>query len=389
MTLPYTLYSLSTFLTYLVVHSGATTQYNGTLELVHLMYRHGDRAPINLYANDPHKDPSLWPNGLSQLTERGKARHYALGKWLRNRYRGFVNEKWIAQEVYVRSTDVDRTLMSAAVNLAAFYKLNDPKDFFEKDLPWSPAPIHTAPLSTDHLLDVDESCPRITEELDKQNDLPAVKKVIDANKDLFHYVSQMSGDNISTIVSADYLYDTLYIESLYNLTLPNWTHGVLHHLKLVSDFSFQIVAMSKELKRLRASPIIKEIGEHMQQKVQGKLSQQKMYVYSAHDTTIAILLVGLGVFNNVAPPYATTVIIELHKIGKERFVKMLLRNDTNIIEPPHELVLPGCTALCPLDDWLVITGTIIPKDWESECKSLKHGASFTMSQAMLTGSGIG
>ncbi|KAK8754656.1 hypothetical protein OTU49_017102 [Cherax quadricarinatus] len=308
MTLPYTLYSLSTFLTYLVVHSGATTQYNGTLELVHLMYRHGDRAPINLYANDPHKDPSLWPNGLSQLTE---------------------------------------------------------------------------------LLDVDESCPRITEELDKQNDLPAVKKVIDANKDLFHYVSQMSGDNISTIVSADYLYDTLYIESLYNLTLPNWTHGVLHHLKLVSDFSFQIVAMSKELKRLRASPIIKEIGEHMQQKVQGKLSQQKMYVYSAHDTTIAILLVGLGVFNNVAPPYATTVIIELHKIGKERFVKMLLRNDTNIIEPPHELVLPGCTALCPLDDWLVITGTIIPKDWESECKSLKHGASFTMSQAMLTGSGIG
>lgn len=60
----------------------------------------------------------------------------------------------------------------------------------------------------------------------------------------------------------------------------------------------------------------------MRQKVAGEIPKQKMYMYSAHDITLSILLLGLGVFNNVAPPYATTVLIELHKIGEEHFVQV-------------------------------------------------------------------
>ncbi|XP_042217920.1 prostatic acid phosphatase-like isoform X2 [Homarus americanus] len=92
-----------------------------------------------------------------------------------------------------------------------------------------------------------------------------------------------------------------------------------------------------------------------------------MYMYSAHDTTLSILLLGLGVFNNLAPPYATTVLVELHKMDEQYYVKMFLRNDTNMIEPPHELILPGCSTVCPLDRWNTLVNAIIPHDWKREC----------------------
>ncbi|KAK7084499.1 hypothetical protein SK128_021475, partial [Halocaridina rubra] len=331
------------------------------------MYRHGDRAPITLYPNDPYQDPSTWPNGLGQLTKRGKEMHYALGKWLRNRYDGFINKRWIPEEVYIRSTDVDRTLMSAACNLAAFY-YPDKVDRFDDGLAWMPTPIHTAPLTQDDLLAVDDSCPRIKKELELQENLPIVKNVTDESQKLFKFLSEMSGENITSIIDVDYLYDTLRIEALYNHTLPAWTESVLPQMKALSDFSFEIVAMSEELKRLRAGPIIKEIGNHMREKAEGKLEKQKMFVYSAHDTTLATLLLGLGVFNNIAPPYAATVLIELHKINDERFVQMFLRNDTNMVEKPYVLRLPGCSDPCSLDQWLNITSIVVPDDWMEECK---------------------
>ncbi len=32
----------------------------GQLEFVMVLYRHGDRTPIDVYPNDPYKDPSNW-----------------------------------------------------------------------------------------------------------------------------------------------------------------------------------------------------------------------------------------------------------------------------------------------------------------------------------------
>ncbi len=32
----------------------------GDLKFVVVLYRHGDRTPIDMYPNDPYKDPSNW-----------------------------------------------------------------------------------------------------------------------------------------------------------------------------------------------------------------------------------------------------------------------------------------------------------------------------------------
>ena len=75
--------------------------------------------------------------------------HYELGRWLRVRYNTLVGPDWVPEELVVRSSDTDRTLMSAACNLAAFYFPKHDDERFDKHLPWMPTPIHTVPVPQD------------------------------------------------------------------------------------------------------------------------------------------------------------------------------------------------------------------------------------------------
>ena len=63
------------------------------------------------------------------------------------------SEKFCALwQIYIRSTDVDRTLMSASSNLAGLY----PPDKWEEwnpQLEWQPLPVHTVPVPADHVSD--------------------------------------------------------------------------------------------------------------------------------------------------------------------------------------------------------------------------------------------
>ena len=89
---------------------------------------------------------------------QGKERHYELGQWLRKRYSGFLNDQYNVDEIYVRSTDVDRTLMSAESNLAGLYP---PVKRWNADINWQPIPVHTVPQSEDALLSSHAECPRL------------------------------------------------------------------------------------------------------------------------------------------------------------------------------------------------------------------------------------
>ncbi len=83
---------------------------------------------------------------FGQVTTAGIEQSYRLGVYFRTRYGSLLNSKYNRSEIYVRSTDFDRALMSAQSNLAALYPL--PKKS-ESKVPFQPVPIHTVPITQD------------------------------------------------------------------------------------------------------------------------------------------------------------------------------------------------------------------------------------------------
>ena len=80
------------------------------------------------------------------MTAAGVEQHHRLGQYLRTRYGSIVSSTFNPNEIYVRSTDYDRTLMSAQSNLIGFYPLSNVS---ADKVPVQPIPIHTVPMNDD------------------------------------------------------------------------------------------------------------------------------------------------------------------------------------------------------------------------------------------------
>merc|ERR1712241_1228889 len=110
-------------------------------------------------------------------------------------------------------------------------------------------------------------------------------------------------------------------------------------------------------------PLVKEMIQHFDEVKENK-TQMKVYMYSAHDTTVAPLLHTLNVFNSLAPPYASLVLVELLDRDGLR-VKLSYHNESG--HQPYSLTLPGCEELCPLVRFRSLTAQFIPGDILAEC----------------------
>lgn len=149
----------------------------------------------------------------------GKQQHYALGKWLRKRYNGtLISEKYLESEIYVQSSDLDRTLMSATANMAGLYTPRGDQ-IWNPYLEWQPVPVHTIPEELDTLILTTKSCPLYDEyyaQLLKSDHIQLIEKKFST---LFEYLSKHSGNTIHldnwSILN---LYDTLTIQQIYNKT---------------------------------------------------------------------------------------------------------------------------------------------------------------------------
>jgi len=359
----------------------------------HVVFRHGDRTPCNFYPNDPHKDLSEWPVGPGQLTARGKRMHYHLGQWLRKRYSHLLGPDYSETEVLVRSTDVDRTLMSAQSNLAGMFPPTKAMRWLD-NFPWQPVPVHTVPQNQDSVLGDKAECPRAQQLLNEVLEGEEMKSILESHSDMLDYISKNSGRPVTNVLELDYLYDTLLVETIYNKTLPEWTKAVFpggdfERLRLMT---FSLNTANHKLARLFGGPFVKEMLEHWtflienQTKVVNHILEKKaklLYVYSGHDTSIATILNSLEVFNGLAPPYASAVLFELLKREEgKHFVRIAYKNDTEAT--PYPLTLPGCATLCPLEKFKQLTGSLVPEDWANECsltspsESLGSGLPFSM-----------
>ncbi|XP_061641800.1 lysosomal acid phosphatase isoform X1 [Phyllopteryx taeniolatus] len=389
------------------------------LEYVTVLFRHGDRSPVKAYPTDPHQE-SAWPQGFGQLSQEGMRQHLELGQFLRKRYDGFLNESYVRHEISVRSTDYDRTLMSAEANLAGnvtccfqgFHRslkcldnslltfqswkrvcilnlklyLSSPaglyppngEQVFSPNIKWQPIPVHTVPQSEERLLAFPQrDCPRFEELMKETEETEEFINITAANKDIMELVRNKTGLKTTTVDSVWSVYDTLFCESHHNKSAPDWvTPSVWAKLRFLKDFGFRVlfgVYNQQEKSRLQGGILLGEIVKNLSRAAVSEETQRlKMMMLSAHDTTVAALQVSLNVFNGRQPPYASCHMIELNSDdGGSMSVSMFYRNDSTV--EPYALRLPGCSIDCPLEEFVKITKLSISDDRERECQVASSG----------------
>ncbi|KAL7831280.1 hypothetical protein SRHO_G00307830 [Serrasalmus rhombeus] len=341
------------------------------LKLVTVLYRHGDRSPVKAYPTDPYQE-SAWPQGFGQLTLDGMQQHFELGQFLRKRYVGYLSEPYVRYEIAVRSTDYDRTLMSAESNLAGLYPPNG-SQVFHPGLNWQPIPIHTVPQDEEKLLSFPlPNCPRYDLLMNETEKTEIFLNMTKTYGDFLKMVRNKTGVESTSIESIWSIHDTLFCEEKHGMTLPDWvTPEVMNTLWILKNFGFQImfgVYKREEKARLQGGLLLDQITKNFTAAATlGSSGQLKMIMYSAHDTTIVALQQALDVFNGLQPPYASCHIFELHQDNESFSVEMFYRNDSSVDEP-YPLTLPGCAQRCPLRDFIRLTRSVIPVDWDKECQ---------------------
>lgn len=115
-------------------------------------------------------------------------------------------------------------------------------------------------------------------------------------------------------------------------------------MKELSDFSFTLKAYNQDMQRLRGGreslnlqsllyncfqfhvihvtgPLVKELVDHLKDYAHGQLTppNRKLFMYSAHDVSVSTFLSALKIFNDIQPPYASMVLVELHELQPNNF----------------------------------------------------------------------
>lgn len=101
-------------------------------------------------------------------------------------------------------------------------------------------------------------CPRYDREYDELYKSKKLKIIDKENAELYDYLSKNTGNNITSVLKVEWLYNTLEIEEFNNLTLPEWTKSV--YPEKLKPIAAQAVALFTDnifMKRMKGGNRIK------------------------------------------------------------------------------------------------------------------------------------
>ncbi|KAL8165484.1 UNVERIFIED_CONTAM: hypothetical protein K2H54_046197, partial [Gekko kuhli] len=270
----------------------------------------------------------------------GMQQQHELGRYIKKRYTGFLSPTYKREEIYIQSTDVDRTIMSAQVNLAGLFPPTA-SEIWNPQILWQPIPIYVIPNSFKPKLRFPIfDCPRY--------------------KKLFK----------ETMTSREFQAKIQPYKSIHNFTLPTWAteevRATLGELTVLSMSSLFGIYKREEKARLQGGLLVKAILENISNATTYP-GKRKMLIYSAHDTTLGALQMALNTYNEKLPPYAACQIFELYQEDTGEYtIEMYFRNDTS--RDPYPITLPGCSFACPLQKFADLVSPVLVDDWERECR---------------------
>ncbi|KAJ1370863.1 hypothetical protein KIN20_032683 [Parelaphostrongylus tenuis] len=392
-------------LTLILLLTSATTltgaMKDGEMELllVHAVWRHGDRSPIEICPTDPiqENDWTFGGGGFGQLSPLGMAQHMKLGKLVRSTYidTGFLSKKYSSKEIYVRSTDLNRTLISAMSNMLGMYGQYDHFNEAGVDYPsetgwpagYVPVPIHTVKFETDHVGNPETKCERHSLLWNMAKNSSEVQSFL-KRPDVAELLRQLTEYCGKTINMENFwsIYDSLFVEQIHRnerLRAENkwFTDELFSKIKEVEDqfvlyenglfdktITMNNLDIGLEIVKLRGGSLFNEINSRMNMKIDcmnrvnaacSWINSLKYYAYSAHDTTVHAFLSVLDIPKEVIddggnPRYAAAVFIELwmNQTDNQPYFKLLYHSnaESEILYSITHFIDPcGPSIYCKLD----------------------------------------
>ena len=344
-----------------------------------LVFRHGDRTPFVFIPTDIYNSSS-WPGakGPGQLTSNGKEQLLRAGEFFKARYLDPLKDTYLdlapgykSDEVYVRSTDTDRTIGSARCFLAGFFSSPGEGNNVSSsiDVCTSIVPVHTVPEYLDSIAaDIGgyrRNCPSYVgirreaifnnqEFLDfmKENSSGVMKILEIAGVEL-----KNPSDLIEMVYSVKYpVFDSLQREISAGLPLKEeFAHERLYHssksifeLMLRTDYGPHMTNLKKSLDCGR---FLREVKQRVIATAEGHSDAKKLVVYVTHDVTLSALLTCLGVYDLKMIPTATAVMLEVWEGEDGELSVAVSRYHEG--DGVLEYTLPGCgNDRCTLESFL-------------------------------------
>uniref|UniRef100_A0A1I7VKY5 acid phosphatase n=1 Tax=Loa loa TaxID=7209 RepID=A0A1I7VKY5_LOALO len=274
--------------------------------------------------------------------------HVKLGKIIYNRYvdsLNFLSPYYDARQIYVRSTDTNRTLMSAMANFIGFYNNPSQNERIGIDFPnttgWPrgfvAVPVHTVAYETDYIGNPDANCSR-QEWLSKIIQQTPEWKILTENytevlKELEAVCKQSLAFN-----DVSYCVDTFYCEKVHAFNIPiddlqydqleQLNNAIQNYENGLNLHPFEGVDFKHEVGKIRGGSILWSILNHFDLKLHCLkpetdespecmwMRNLKYYAYSAHDTTLVALMCTLDakqkiLVNGGYPKYSAAMFFEL------------------------------------------------------------------------------
>ncbi|CAI5441696.1 unnamed protein product [Caenorhabditis angaria] len=361
------------------------------LVLVETIWRHGDRSPT-AKINAISKNESDWifgGGGLGELTTIGMKEQFILGQKMKKRYieSGFLHKFYDSKQIHIRSTDKNRTLVSAMANMLGMFSSGGRPgiDYPEIDgwpRGYMPVPIHAPEESeNDCLLNSLCKCKRSDKLLEEAKKGEEYQQFISSSK----YIEVCKNLSILTNehINADNLWKIEDILISQRANFPNSTELIDEKLykayrkELLMTNKFLIgiydpeiingINIRDELLKLRAGLLINDIVKRMRSiadcysnnsKCDEKL---KYYAYSSHDHTLMSLLSILHLENVITakekiyegewPDYSADITFELYLNNSTASFKIFYLQNTDSDFEDVTNQIAGCegSEFCDLE----------------------------------------
>lgn len=296
--------------------------------------RHGERTPSMDLPGFPSHDPL----GFNQLTTRGVNQLINLGKKHNEKYMkkyALLQDDYSPNKIYARSTDFDRTLMSANAYLIGMYS---------SDGTQKPFAIHSKSVSEDELLLGYVKYYNIVAN-DAHNNIDLINLSLELQPK-FKRLSLLFNQEITDINDFVNIVDTIYIRKQLNQELPlELSEEEIDSLHRDASKATALTFQKQEIGALTTLRLIEKFYDDLLLSINNKASK-KFALYTAHDVTILGLLSAIGTAAIYNPPPSSNISFLIFDNEQGQYYVKFLFNDA-------ELKIPECDnkTFCYVDEF--------------------------------------